>query len=64
MEYMTVQEAAEKWGVSVRRVQFLCEKEIIPGVVRFGKVWAIPHRAKKPKDGRYKAHKRVLVVMK
>ncbi len=38
MEYMTVQEAAEKWGgVSVRRVQFLCEKEIIPGgVVRFG----------------------------
>jgi hypothetical protein len=56
---MTVQEAAEKWGVSVRRVQFLCEKEIIPGVVRFGKVWAIPNEAEKPKDGRYKAHKRI-----
>lgn len=64
MEYMTVQEVAEKWGVSVRRVQFLCEKEMIPGVARFGKVWAIPCRVEKPKDGRYKAHKRVQVVRK
>ena len=48
MEYITVQEAAEKWGVSVRRVQYLCGHDRIKGAVRFGPVWKIPDTAVLP----------------
>ena len=48
MEYITVQEAAEKWGVSVRRVQYLCGNDRIKGAVRFGHVWKIPETAVLP----------------
>lgn len=54
MEHITVQEAAKKWGVSIRRVQYLCNHGMIPGAVRFGKVWTIPKESEKPKDGRCK----------
>ncbi|HHY25735.1 MAG TPA: helix-turn-helix domain-containing protein [Desulfitobacterium dehalogenans] len=56
MEYITVQETAEKWGVSIRRIQYLCRHNMIMGAVRFGKVWSIPKEAEKPKDSRYKTH--------
>lgn len=46
--YMTVQEAAEKWGVSQRQVQVLCKSGRIPGVSRFGRSWIIPEAAVKP----------------
>lgn len=49
MEYMTVSEAAEKWGVTVRRVQMLCNEGRIKGAVRFGPVWKIPVTAVLPK---------------
>ena len=48
MEYITAQEAAEKWGVSVRRVQYLCVNDRIKGAVRFGPVWRIPETAVLP----------------
>ena len=48
MEYITVQEAAEKWGVSARRVQYLCGNDRIKGAVRFGPVWRIPETAVLP----------------
>lgn len=48
MEYITVKEAAEKWGVSVRRVQFLCNNDRIKGVIRFGRAWKIPATAVLP----------------
>jgi len=54
MDYMTVREAAEKWGISVRRVQYLCMHNMITGAVQFGRVWTIPNDAAKPRDGRYK----------
>ena len=49
---MTVKEASEKWGVSVRWVQTLCNDGKIEGTMKFGKVWAIPVDAEKPTDGR------------
>jgi|GEM_PF-1874290 len=53
MEYLTVQEAAEKWGVSVRRVQALLKDGRISGAVRFGNhSWMIPADAEKPADAR------------
>ena len=41
MEYIGTKEAAEKWGISERRIQKLCEDNRIPGTVRFIRVWAI-----------------------
>lgn len=52
MEYITVKEAAEKWGVTPRRVQILCNQEKIKGAVRFGKSWMIPTRAVLPSSAK------------
>lgn len=48
MEYITVQEAAAKWGVTPRRVQYLCTNDRIKGAVRFGHAWRIPETAVLP----------------
>ena len=34
MEYMTLKEAAEKWGVTPRRVNYYCAGGRIPGAVK------------------------------
>jgi len=57
MEYMTITEAAKKWGISNRRIQTLCDQDRIPGVSRLGSVWAIPRDAEKPADARIKSGK-------
>jgi len=57
MEYMTITEAAKKWGISNRRIQTLCVQDRIPGVSRLGSVWAIPRDAEKPADARIKSGK-------
>lgn len=54
MEYITAKEAGEKWGISQRRVQILCEQKRVPGAVRLGWVWAVPKDALKPADKRRK----------
>jgi len=54
MEYMTVREAAEKWNITERWVQKLCEENRVKGAVRFSRVWMIPKDATKPVDGRRK----------
>lgn len=46
-EYMTVQDAAKLWGISVRRVQKLCEENRIDGIVRLPRAWLIPRDAQK-----------------
>ena len=56
-EYMTAQEAAERWDISIRRVQRLCKENRIEGVMNINRVWLIPKTANKPADGRYKANK-------
>ena len=52
MDYITAREAAEKWGVSERRINQYCAKGRIPGAERFGGAWAIPAGAEKPGDPR------------
>ncbi len=54
MEFMTVTQAGEMWGISSRQVQTLCRKGKVPGAVRFAGTWAIPEGAPKPRDGRRK----------
>ena len=54
MDYMTLKEAAEKWGVTPRRVNYYCARERIPGAMKMAGVWLIPKNAEKPIDGRTK----------
>ena len=56
MEYIKVSRAAEKWGISTRRVRLLCAEGKIEGVIRKGKLYFIPEDAKKPEDGRLTKH--------
>lgn len=37
MEYLTVKEIAEKWGISERRLQTMCKEGIVEGSKRFGR---------------------------
>ena len=55
MEYMTAQQAAEKWGISDRRVRILCTEGKVEGAIKVGKSYRIPVDAVKPADGRIKA---------
>ena len=50
MDYMTLKEAAEKWGVTPRRVNYYCAAGRIPGAVKMAGVWLIPKNAEKPTD--------------
>lgn len=50
--YISVKAAAQKWGLSDRRVQVLCSENRIDGAFRLGNAWAIPADAKKPDDKR------------
>ena len=61
--YITVKQAAEKWGISDRRVRILCAEGKILGVTREGRSWMIPADAKKPEDGRFKATESLLTVI-
>lgn len=54
MEYMTVKEAGEKWGLGIRIVTLYCTKGRIDGVVKKGNLWLIPQNAEKPVDRRRK----------
>lgn len=51
-EFMTIKEVAGVWNITPRRIQKMCADGKIPGAVKFGRDWAIPADAKKPKDGR------------
>lgn len=55
MEYLSLRQTAEKWGISIRRVQTLCSEGRIPGATKIGSYWAIPADAQKPKDDRIKS---------
>ena len=57
MDYMTLREASEKWGVTPRRINYLCAAERIPGAVKMSTLWLIPKDAQKPIDRRTRAGK-------
>ena len=55
MKYLSVAQTAERWGISTRRIQILCNKERRPGAVRIGRSWASPNDEPKPVDARIKS---------
>ena len=58
--YITVKQAAEKWGLSDRRVRILCAEGKIPGAFQEGRGWKIPADAVKPADGRFRSTESLL----
>ena len=54
MDYMTLKEASEKWGISTRQINYYCTEDRIPGAVKMAGVWLIPKEAEKPSDKRRK----------
>ncbi len=57
MEYLSVSQVAEKWGIKQRRIRVLCAEGRIPGAYKVGAYWLIPEDAQKPKDERIKTGK-------
>ena len=52
MNLISARDAAEKWGISQRRVATLCTEGRIAQATMVGNTWVIPADAQKPKDGR------------
>ncbi|MCR5105480.1 MAG: helix-turn-helix domain-containing protein [Eubacterium sp.] len=50
--YLTVKEAAFKFGYSERWISKLCQDNRIPGVEKAGITYLIPENAEMPKDNR------------
>ncbi|MGI6446770.1 MAG: Fic family protein [Candidatus Ozemobacteraceae bacterium] len=59
--FITVRQAAEKWGISDRRIRVLCSEGKIIGAYHEGRAWKIPVDADKPADGRYKSNESVFL---
>lgn len=54
LDWVTAEQAADKWGITARRVQALCVNGQVDGARRLGRAWIIPKDAPKPIDGRCK----------
>ncbi|MBE5742620.1 MAG: hypothetical protein E7360_04820 [Clostridiales bacterium] len=52
MSWITVKQASEKWGVTVRRVQELCKEGKIRGASRWERTWMIPEHAVLPSSSK------------
>lgn len=61
MEYLSIRQTAEKWGISKRRIQILCSENRIPGAIKIDYSWAIPADADKPDDERIKSGKYIKI---
>ena len=48
MLYISADEAARKWNISVRRVQQMCKSGEIPGAVKEGRSWVLPEDVPQP----------------
>ncbi len=57
MDYLSIKQLSEKWGISKRRIQTLCSTDRIPGAKKVGYSWIIPDDAEKPADARIKSGK-------
>ena len=60
---MTVKEAAEKWGITPRRVNEILRDGRIKGVYKIGTTWVMPDDTQKPPDLRTERKKRKLTPL-
>ncbi|MCF0133484.1 MAG: DNA-binding protein [Blautia sp.] len=57
MEYLSIRQVAEKWGLSPRIINVLCSEGRIEGATKIGSYWAVPADSEKPDDARIKSGK-------
>ena len=50
--YMTINEVAEKWSISPRRVRVMCLDGKIPQTAKLGRIWVISSEVDRTLDGR------------
>src|SRR5574344_1496012 len=58
--FITAKQAAEKWGISDRRIRVLCSEGKITGAYQEGRGWKIQQDAVKPAAGRDKSTESLL----
>ena len=56
-QFITLKEAAEKWGISERRIRILCTEGRVEGATKMGPMWVIPADSVKPEDKQVKSGK-------
>ncbi len=61
MRYISVADAAKKWGISERSVRNYCAEGRVAGAQLSGKTWGIPDAAEKPKRATRSDKKRTLL---
>ncbi|NCA93177.1 cell filamentation protein Fic [bacterium] len=61
--YITTKQAADKWGISERRVRVLCSEGKIEGVFQVGRSWNIPEDAKRHVDNRFKNADNLIILI-
>lgn len=49
MEYISIKEAAEKWGMSEQSVRRFCRNGKVLGAIQDGSTWLIPEKARRPR---------------
>ena len=64
MEYKSVAEMAELWGISERTVRNYCAERRIKGAVLIGKTWKIPADAKRPERRKLKRPETLLEILR
>ena len=47
MDYISVKEAAQKWGITSRMVNYHCAAGRIEGAQKIGNMWVVPKDAAK-----------------
>jgi translation initiation factor IF-1 len=57
MDYITIKEASEKWGVTVRAITYHVVAGRIEGAVKKGNLWLLPEATEKPVDLRKKSNR-------
>lgn len=60
MEYLSISQTAEKWGIKQRRIRTLYSEGRIPSACKVGAYWIIPEKSK---DERIKSRKYVKVTI-
>lgn len=60
MDYMTLKEASEKWGVTPRQINYLCAGGRIPGAVKKATIWLIPKDAEKGRPS-FQKYKKIIL---
>lgn len=63
MEYISAREAAEKWGISQKRIAVLCIEKKIENAILDGNMWIIPASTQKPTDAIHLNHRKSGIQM-